>query len=358
MTNEYFEWLTKTQFVDVLNKILSKKAINEAINNSNNKGEVNMMNNKMTKKEERMEVLRKANVNTNNFFNLSMNIPVGSNVQVLIDGVPYTVNTAGDAIIKQIMDEGYVYNYKTDGRFVAAQTFKMLNGKSYNYKTRQYETGWDAYLRNNYSYMYQFEMMIDELHRLSKMERDNDAEFAVLKNFFTKQVVIETCKQYIRQLKKFINNQPTRKCKGKPYVKLNKYGNVYVSDLNAKVFSKLECVLAKITYAKDYKELEQNLREFVNVAPKLPHDTPKCSGWKDTFKGIGAYKTLNNIIKHHGVTVQNYETKEILDRDASLAYVESLVNTYRGEYWKFHELLKATIKLNNFDLQNSINAQN
>ena len=308
-------------------------------------------------RENRMEALNKAGVNTNNFFNLNMSIPVGANVHIMIDGVPYTVNTAGDAIVKQIMDEGYVYNPKTDGRFVAAQTFKMLNEKSYNWKLRQYETGWDAYLRNAYPFMYQFDMMIDELHRLSKMERDNDPEFEVLKNFFTKTVVVETCKQYISQLKKFIKNQPTRKCRKKPYVKLNKYGNVYVTDLNAKVYSKLECVLAKITYAKDYKELEQNLREFVNVAPKLPHDTPKCSQWKDAFKGIGAYKTLNNIIKHHGVTVQNYETKEILDRDASLAYVENLVDTYRGQYWKFHELLKATIKLNDFDLQKSIDAQ-
>ena len=90
---------------------------------------------------------------------------------------------------------------------------------------------------------------------------------------------------------------------------------------------------------------------------KLPADTPKCSDWKDAFKGNGAFKTLNNICKHHNCVVQNYETGEILDTYGSVAYIESLIDTYRGSYWKFHELLKATIELNNFDLSKSIESQ-
>ena len=356
MTNENLKELNKMQFVDVLNKVLSKKAINEVINNSN-KGEVNMMNNKMTKKEERMETLRKANVNTNNFFNLNMNIPVGANVTVTIDGVHYEINSSNDAIVKQIMDEGYVYNYKTDGRWVAAQTFRMLSEKSYNWKTRQYETGWDAYLRNRYTYMYQFDMMVDELHRLSKMERDNDPEFELLSNFFNEEVVVATCKHYMRQLKNFVKKQPTRKCKGEPYVKLNKYGNVFVKDLNVKVYDRLERILTAINNFVDYKKLEFDLKNFMYSMPKLPAETPKCSEWKDAFKGLGAYKTLNNIVKHHGCVVENYETGEILNRDDSVAYIESLVDKYCGEYWRFHELLKATIELNKFDLRKSIETQ-
>lgn len=344
---------------DSKGRFMSNK-VNNANNTTNNtiKGEVNMMNNKMTNKEMRMETLKANGVNTNNFFNLSMNIPVGSNVQIMIDGVPYEFNSSNDEIVKQIMNDGYVYNYKTDGRWVAAQTFKMLNGSAYNYKTHHYEYGFDACLRLGYAYMYQFDMMIDELHRLSKMERDNDPEFEVLKNFFSKRVVVETCKHYISQLRKFVKNQPTRKCKGVPYVKLNKYYNVFVKDLDEKVYNKLDRALTEICIACNCKELEFALRKFIGIMPKLPHNTPKCSEWKDAFKGLGAYKTLNNIIKHHGCVVQNYETGEILDRDGSVAYVESLVKTYKNQYWKFHELLKATIKLNNFDLQKSIDSQN
>lgn len=328
--------------------------VNNEIKNSYNKGEKYMNNSR----ENRMEALRKANVDTNNFFNLNMNIPVGANVQIMIDGIPYTINSSGDAIIKQIMDEGYVYNYKTDGRFVAAQTFKMLTEKSYNWKTKQYETGWDAYLRNKYPYMYQFTMMVEEIHRLAKMEKDNDPDFALLNNFFTKEVVVETCEQYIRQLKKFVKNQKTRKCKGKPYIKLNRYGSVFVSELNVRVYNKLNNALSFINMSSDYTRLESALRNFMGIMPKLPAETPKCSQWKDAFKGLGAFKTLNNIIKHHGVTVENYETGERLDRDGSILYVESLIDTYKGQYWKFHELLKAAIELNNFDLKKSIAEQN
>lgn len=342
---------------DSKGRFCKKNNNNTTTNNSNKKGDNTMKT--MNNKETRMAALNNAGINTENFFNINMNIPVGANVQITIDGVPYEIKSSNnDAIVKQIMDEGYVYNPKTDGRWVAAQTFKLLNGSVYNYKTKQYEYGWDACVRLGYTYMYQFEMMIDELHRLSKMERDHDVEFEVLKNFFTKEVVIETCRQYVRQLKKYIENQPNRKHKGRPYVRLNKYYNVHKDELNVKVYNRLEEAIFAIQHSENYAVLERCLREFVNIAPKLPAETPKCSEWKDAFKGNGAYKTLNNIIKHHGVVVQNYETGEILDRDGSLAYVESLVDTYKGQYWKLHELLKETIELNNFDLRKSIEAQN
>lgn len=329
---------------------------NNRNNNKNNnlKGECTMMN--RNNKEMRMETLKQAGINTGNFFNLNMNLPIGADVQVLINGVPYTITS--DPIAQKIMNDGYVYNVKTDGRWVCAKTFEMLNEKSYNHKTRQYEYGWDAYLRNRFGYMYQFEMMLEELHRLSKMEKSYDPEFELLKNFFTKEVVVETCYHHVRQLKKFIAKQPTKRCKGVPYVTLSRYGHVFIKDLNRKVYIPLNNAISNIYESRNYKELECNLRAFMNVMVKLPFETPKCSQWKDAFKGNGAFKTLNNIIKHHGCVVQNYETGELLDRDESLAYVNSLIDTYSGAYWKYHELLKTTIKLNNFDLKESIEAQN
>ena len=87
---------------------------------------------------------------------------------------------------------------------------------------------------------------------------------------------------------------------------------------------------------------------------KLPYDTPKCSKWKDAFKGKGAYVTLLNIAKFHDVRIISYETGELLNRDDSVDYVESKLSAYRNQYWRFHELLKATIEANDFDLNRSI----
>ena len=311
----------------------------------------------MTNKKERMEAMKNAGLDVTKFFNLQMDIPVGSKVEIKIDGVPYTFNSSEDPIVKDILDKGYVFNSRVDGRFVTAQTFKMLNGKSYNQKTRRYETGFDAYLRNNYPYMYQFQMMLDEVHRLARMERDNDPDFARLSKFFTKEVIYQTCKHYIRKLKKFVKNQKPRKCKGEPYVKLNKYGNVFVSDLDRRVYNNLEYYSELINACSDYQHIEKYLKAFMSFTCKLPADTPKCSAWKTAFKGIGAYKTLNNIVKHHEVVLTNYETGEKLNRDESVTYIESLLETYKGEYWKYHELLKKAITDNNFDLRKSIESQ-
>ncbi len=382
---------------------------NNEIENKLNKKENNTMMNKTNAREQRMETLRNNGVNVDNFFNLSIQIPFGAEVKIVVDGkemiIPassgftpgvsfggdvardmgciygndmckvdtgsynpivsgvtvarnvHTMDLSNDQIVKNIVKGGYVFNSRVDGRFVTAQMFKMLNGTSYNYKTKQQETGYDAYLRNCYGYMYQFDMMLDELHKLAKMERSNDPEFTRLSSFFTKDVVYETCKDYIRKLGKYISNQPTRKCKGKPYVKLNKYGDVFKSDLTVKVYNKLYAALAKINYVNNYKELEDALKYFMNLMVKLPYNTPKCSQWKDAFKGKGSYVTLLNIVKWHGVNVVSYETGEILNMYDSIAYVERKLKDYKGKYWKFHQLLKETIKVNNFDLKKSIESQ-
>ena len=311
----------------------------------------------MANQQNRMEILKASGLDTTKFFNLNMDIPVGASVQITIDGVPYRFDSSSDSIVKQIMDNGYVFNSRVDGRFITAQTFRMLNERSYNFDTRQYEFGWDAYLRNCYSYMYQFDMMLDEVHKLKKMENANDPDFQRLSNFFTKDVVYETCKQYIRQLKKFIKKQKNRKCQGRPYVKLNKYGNIFLSDLNTRIYQKLDVYLLGIKMSTNYNMLEDNLRLFMNAMCKLPYATPKTSQWKDAFKGKGAYVTLLNIVKFHGVNVLSYETGELLNRDDSIAYVESKLVDYKGQYWKFHELLKATIEANNFDLKENIQAK-
>lgn len=303
------------------------------------------------RKENRILRFKKEGIDTSKFFDVN-------EMKIQINGVPYVLRMEDAEAIEKIVEDGYVFNSKTDGRFVTAQTFRMLNGKTYNRKTRQWEKGWDAYLRNNYSYMYQFEMMLDEVHRLARMERDNDPEFARLSKFFTRDVVLNTCSQYIRRLRKYVKGLEVKYCKGTPYVTLKGYGNVFLSDLNGTVYTGLENIRDKVESCYTYDGLEFWLKRFVNNMVELPKDTPKEEQWKTAFKGKGAYLTLLNIIKFHGVTVRNYETWQLLNREASISYVEGLLDTYHpNEYWKFHELLKKTIELNHFDLQKSIETQ-
>ncbi|WP_346961329.1 hypothetical protein [Clostridium sp.] len=353
------------------NRNSNKKGNNIMKNNGlvNNNKINGGMNNMKTNKEMRMEKLQSAGVDTDKFFNLNLsNIPVGAPVQVIVNGVQYNLsvdeakqecrtrfNTPTswepyDVMAAQIIEDGYVRNTKLHRRWVMAQTFKMLNSESRNYKTGNVERGWDAYLRNRFSYEYQFNMMLEEIRVLSILEKRDIDSFKERSSFFTKEVAIETCKQYIRQLKKYIKSQKTRKCKGVPYVKLNGYGNIFENDLHRRIYVPLEAVIKNMESSRNYQDLYNSLSSFTTLMAKLPYATPKCSQWKEAFKGSGAYYTLKNMIMFHDITFEGQT------RGESIVTLNNLLEVYRGECWRFHELLKKTIKLNCFDLAQSIEA--
>ena len=300
-------------------------------------------------KNERMEKLNNANVDTSKFFNVNVNVPVGADLQILIDGVPYKVTS--DMIANGIMDAGYVFNRKTDGRYITAQTFHMLNDRSFNWDKKEYEKGWDAYLRNRFVYDYQFTMLADELHRLARMEKEKDPAFEVHKKFFTKDVVVALCDEHIFRAKKFINKIPVKHYQGKPYKRIPGYGDVLFADIQTKVYGKLLGVRSEVFFAKNYKELEKEFNNFRRYLVNLPYNTPKCKEWKDAFKGKGGYITLMNIIKWHGCRINLMDTRECV------AYVERCLEGYKGNLWRFHYLLKEVIAENNFDLATSIEKQ-
>ena len=300
-------------------------------------------------KNERMNKLNNANVDTSKFFNVNVNVPVGADLKIMIDGVPYDITS--DMIAGNIMDAGYVFNRKVDGRFVTAQTFHMLNDRSFNWEKREYETGWDAYLRNYYVYDYQFRMLYDELHRLARMEKEKDPAFETHKKFFTKDVVVALCDEHIFRAKKFINKLPVKHCKGKSYKRIPGYGDVFCDEIQTKIYGKLLSHRSYVYFAKNYKELEKALNNFRCCLVKLPYNTPKCKAWKDAFKGKGGYITLMNIIKWHGCRIHLMDTRE------SVAYVEKCLEEYKGELWRFHYLLKDVIAENHFDLATSIEKQ-
>lgn len=308
----------------------------------------------MNNKDKRMNTLKEASINTNKFFNINMNVPVGSDIKIMINGVPYDVSSS--MLTNKILADGFVFNSRVDGRFVTAETFRLL-GKVRKYGDI-YRSDWDINFKDSYGFMYQFDMMKEEIHKLAKMEREDDKDFQKLSRFFTKEVVCDTCKHYIYQLKKYIrkiDNEKPHKCKGVPYVCLNKYGNVFLKDLDKRVFNGLKNSLNDIYKSKNYTILETAYKNFYYKMCKLPFDTPKYQAWKTAFKGKGAYVTLLNIIKFHGCQVENYETGEILGIYDSVNYVESRLDKFNpSEYWKFHELLKATIVFNEFDLRESI----
>lgn len=270
--------------------------------------------------QERLNLLQAAGVDTSKYV-------------LTLGGI--TLKSEDDAAISVVGNQ-QVNNKKLFRRWITAQTFKMLN----------YKDGWDAYLRDNYDYKYQFKMMLEELKVLNKLELTDKDEMLERSRFFNKTVVVKTCEHYIVQLYKYINeNKDDKGC-----IKLAAYGTIKVNEVDEVFVNELRTVIEEMKSSGTYAELYSLLKQFMRRMNKLPDNTPKCSYWKDAYKGNGAYYTLKNLILFHGVVLRDCENK-----NSSFDYLENYSRQLdNGDLWRLHMLLKDTIELNNFDLRESI----
>ena len=382
--------LNRENLIMVLKQIKNK-------NNSNKEKENKIMMNRTNAKEMRMETLKANGINTENFFNLSLTIPVGHEVKIVVDGkemvvpantftnaTPVTnygcnnftlggrevniikgdlvdvetgeillVGEKDDPIIQAILEEGYVNNTKLFRRWITAQTFKMLNYKSYRNPNRN---GWEACMKDCFNYNYQFTMLLEEIRVLSILQKEDYELFKERTHFFNGDVVVATLNDYLFRLEKYVKNQrkeKPRKYRNKEYVKLARYGNVFVSELEERVYNKIKTAISRVERECDYgnyRNIYLELKEFMEKSyNKLPYETPKSQAWKDAFKASGAYYTLQNLIRFHEVLIKNCD-----DKYDSELHLTELLDVFKGEEWRFHNLLVKTIEYNNFDLRKSI----
>ena len=322
-------------------------------NNNLNTTKLNKEEKNMNNRENRMAALNNAGVDVSKYFNVTL--PNGDVVKMTMEnGIPVVVNEPevnDDPILNQIIEDGYVRNTKLHRRFVMAQMFRMLNYRCYNGR----EIGYDACLRNHYGYMYQFDMMLEEVRVLSKLEVRDKESFDERSHFFTKEVVAETCKDYLDKLKVHVNGLDDRKCKGVPYKRI-KGRDIFVSDLDKKLYHPISNQIWRIERAKNYTELYRELKKFVdNMMIKLPWQTKKCRVWIDAYKGSGAYYTLKNLVMYHGCTIYHETgfryTKNVDEYTGTEAvkFIQSKLDEYKYDGWRYMAMLKKCIADNNFD---------
>ena len=295
-------------------------------------------------KNERMNTLNKAGINTGKYFNIELpnGLKAGSTISVQINenGEPVIV----DKIATQIIEDGYVRNTKLHRRFVMAQMFQMLNYVSYD----GCESGFDAALRNHYGYDYQFKMMLEEVKVLSKLEvRDFDT-FKERASFFTREVIAETCNDYVKKLEAHIENLKTYNCKGVPYKKVRGV-NIFCEDLGKKIYMPLRVLIPKIKTAINYTELYKTLSEFKRKMIGISYHTPKCKMWIDAYKGEGAFYTLKNLIMFHNCGVMDIYGMHFLYGTAAMNELNMRLKDYQGEGWRMFAFMKKVISDNNFD---------
>lgn len=216
-------------------------------------------------------------------------------------------------------------NHSAFRRWIIAQTFRMLNYVSYDKKSK----GWEAYLRDNYSYIYQFRMMIDEFKRMEKIKKIDKEEFKRRLYFFNKDVVLEVCR--------------------------NCFDTCGMSD---ETRDKLQIVYESIDclHCEDIDSLRALLIAFTKIVEsrqvKIPRNAKKCKQWKEAFKGSGAYYTVVNLILYHDVRVYSICEEGFLNKNESLNYVEKELKKYyfEGNLWKMHYFMKKLFDDNDFDI--------
>jgi len=288
-------------------------------------------------KNNRMETLKNNGVDTGRFFTLVVNetIPAGTKINISIEG--------NEAIAQQIIEDGYVRNTKLHRRFVAAQYMRMLES----------ENGWHDYLNRNYDYMYQFDMMVEEVRVIKEIAKRDINTFAERSKFFTYNVVMQVLEDYRKDMIKYVEGLPKKKCKGQPYVTVKGYGNVFVSDLKTRVYDPIDAAIAKCKTCNTFDKLYDSLVIFKGRMVKLPYYTKKSKTWVDAFQKEGAFYTLKNLIMFHDVNLA-YDGGVYNTQESSMNALNDLVRSYEG--YKMHALLKKTIEVNNFNFRNSIEA--
>ena len=325
----------------------------------------------MTKREERRKVA-KLTINTDNMYFMGLDIPYDKNIEVLLNGIhefiakdingeqfieteafideahPDRVSIAfphNNNIIQTITDSGMIENPLLFKRWVCAQTFRMLN-----YKGGKGD-GWDAYMKEKLTYAYQFNMLVDEIKRLSKMERDGGHDFEIESKFWTFNTVQQIYRENLINVSKFFREQ----LKNRDYVVVIYLNNGRKRNNNIKNYSnivefiyKYTKLVDKMSEVRSYMELLSIMKELANM-PICPRDHAKCTTWKAVYRGYGGFYTLYNLFGWHGVTFKDMNMEESIEHIEDLLKGDLFYNP-----WKFHYILKDVITENDFKLSDSI----
>ena len=292
----------------------------------------------MMNKNERMNKLNAVGVNTSKYFTIPLEN--GGSVTVIIDENGNPVKVDG-VIANQIIEDGYVRNTKLHRRFVMAQMFQGLNYVSWDKK----RTGYNEWLKN-FGIKYEFEMMLEEIRVLGKLEERDQDTFIERAHFFTKDVVAKTMEDYVEKLEAHINSLPSKNCKGVPYKRV-KGNNIFVVDLNKKVYAPFRNDIHRIKYASNYNELYRIVKSFMYKMISLPYNTPKSKAWIDAYKGEGAFYTLKNLVMFHGCGIK--VDGRMVYGAAAVSVLNKRLNEYKGEGWRMFALMKKVIADNNFN---------
>lgn len=214
----------------------------------------------------RMEALKAAGVNVDKLQNL-----ITANEELK------TIFNDDDPILEEIGKGGFIRNPELFRRFICAQTFRLLKDSR----------GWTHAVRKMYDIKYVFNQSKRELCLLIKLQKKcpNDIRF----QFFT----LEDLRTIFAELFDY-----------------NKYRH-YSNDTEIKLMKN------RILNSDSYEDLLSVVNRYYWRFDWKCSFKPKA--WLNCFKGAGAYYTLQNIIRTHGLVIPKCK-----DMNESLKFVDDV----------------------------------
>lgn len=297
------------------------------IENVENNESKNTVKNVMPKRaQERLAALKAAGIDTSNLF------AMGEQMIVRVeDGVPSEVKD-DDPIFNGIFNSETIPDRRLFRRWVLSQTFHMLR---YGYTEALHLKG----------YEYQWRMLEEELRVQDKLSRKDHENFEKRNTFFNKDVVIGMCGQYLKDIKAYLEGLKVKKCKGVPYKTI--YGrNVFVSDIDKKVVVPINNAIAKVVGARTPHTLYIAVNLLNKIRVPMHSDTKQIPAWVDAYKAAGAYYSMENLIRFHGMRL--HDSRIELNEKESLSYLDTISEKCKG-YWLLG-MLKKELKLNHIDI--------
>lgn len=286
----------------------------------------------------RGEALRAAGIDTGKYF--SITLPTGGSQLMRMDDAGRAVPvTPDDPILKAIVEGGTVPNRNLFRRWIMSQVFHGLQDKD----------GFTAWLRYH-GYDYQWTMLIEELRVQEKLHTRGDAENFIGRNrWFNAELAYAMANDYIEQLRRDLSSRKIRKCKGVPYIRVGRQ-DVFVADIDRKVITPLVEKAMAIKYLRR-SSLYKAVREFFHAMPERGVCYAQHSGWKDAYKGMGAYATMQNLLRFHGCPFPR--DNDFYKRgESGLEMLEDAARHYAGgDGWRLFGLMKQMLDENHIDIE-------
>lgn len=297
--------------------------------------------------QERIEALRKAGVDVRNLF--AMQGANGGEFIASNKEGKLAILDENDPIFDLLKNQGTIPNRRLFRRFVMAQMFHMMSYIPHGQKEPLGVTK----IIQRLGYEYQWKMLMNELFAQMKMEGKDTANFADRNRWFNSGLVEAMANDYIDQLKGHINKLPQKHCKSIPYKRV-KGRDIFISDLQNKLYNPLNRVKRQIANARNASQLYTAAKQFNDLRIRITKDAPQCKEWIDAYKGSGAYFTMQNLIRFHNCVAVD-DNGNYLDKYQSLSFISIKAEMYKnGEGWRLLGVMKKMLEDNNINVRKKI----